>query len=57
LQLPPLCAIAFLDARWDVRALDEKVRLSQRRRRLVHAAYQKGLTPVWGHNPDEPTIS
>lgn len=41
---------------WDVRALDEKVRLSQRRRHLVYAAHQKGLPPVWDHNPDDPTI-
>ena len=30
--------------------------MSQRRRRLVHAAHQKGTAPVWDHRPEDPTV-
>jgi choline-sulfatase len=41
---------------WDPASLERDIRLSQRRRRLVHAAHQKGTAPVWDHRPEDPTV-
>ncbi len=38
-----------LSARWDLRRLDEEVRASQRRRRLVAVALQRGRVWRWDH--------
>ena len=46
---------AQADGRWDAERLTAGIRLSQRRRRLVHAAHRHGPEPVWDHRPGDPT--
>jgi choline-sulfatase len=41
----------LVDQRWDLQALDEQVRLSQRRRRAVVSALDHGEPPAWDHTP------
>jgi len=40
---------------WDAPALEAEIRLSQRRRHLVHASHQNSTAPAWEHQPDDPT--
>lgn len=40
---------------WDSERLDGEIRLSQRRRRLVHDAHRHGVEPVWEHRPSDAT--
>ena len=42
---------ADVAARWDLPALDEQVRLSQRRRRAVDAALRTGTEVSWDYSP------
>ena len=41
---------------WDYDSLEEDIRLSQRRRRLVQAAHEVGDPPVWDSQPEDPTL-
>jgi choline-sulfatase len=53
----PACAMLVSDfraevgKRWDLPELDARVRLSQRRRRLVDAALSKGKIDAWDFQP------
>ncbi|SEQ67127.1 choline-sulfatase [Faunimonas pinastri] len=42
---------AEIEARWDLQALDEKVRDSQRRRQLVTSALSQGAHAPWDYQP------
>ena len=48
---------ALTQAQWDPDTLQTLVTISQRQRRLVHAAQQNGKSPNWEHQPEDATTA
>ncbi|MEM9104204.1 MAG: choline-sulfatase [Pseudomonadota bacterium] len=44
--------LALVRQRWDSESLSERIRLSQKRRRLILASDQQGLRPRWNHDEE-----